>query len=598
MIPILYSENETAFESQGLGALPEATSCIVEEELNGAYTLSLKYPVNGKRFQDIQERRIIFAKPSPNQDPQPFRIFGSRKVINGVATYKANHISYDMSNYIVTPFYFNTIGEAFNQANGVLSYTIPTDIPFSLATDKQLSIPLSSDTPQTLRSILGGVEGSILDTYRGEWEFDRYTCYLHNRRGMDRGAVIRWGKNLTDYSQDVDWTNVYTHIYPYWKDDETGVIVTVEDQIVPVGGTFNFTKILPVDFSQDFEVAPTNAELLAAAQNYISNRDLGVPSDSKDISFVQLSKSPEYSEYLPLLERIDIGDSVKVIYERYGVSGMSRVVKATYNVLLDRYDTLTIGDVKASISDRIVEQEKKIEERPTRTIVEAITDALGKALVGGFGGAIRMLDTDLDGMPDTFYIADNPDPNLATKVWRWNYLGWAVSGNGYNGDYRMGATLEDGLLAEFVTAANLRAGTIESADNGDTFYLDLTNGVLRMKASSILIGNTNLNDAIAQSQQDIQSLFGEQSELQQYLYRDPSTGVITIGDANNEVRMVLLNNQLSFVTGPSSNPTVVAYFSDNKLKVDDISVASSIELGKWKIFTDSDDGFGIKWIGG
>lgn len=209
-----------------------------------------------------------------------------------------------------------------------------------------------------------------------------------------------------------------------------------------------------------------------------------------------------------------------------------------------------------------------------------------------------MLDTDLDGSPDTLYIADNKDPNLAVKVWRFNYLGWAASNNGYNGEFKMGATLEDGLLAETVTAANLKAGTIESADNGDTFYLDLSNGILRMKASSILIGDTDVATAILQSRNDIASLIGNEETLRQYLYRDPTTGVITIGDANSEVRMILINDRLSFVSGSASNPTVVAYFSDNRLKVNDISVATSIDLGKWKIFMDSSSMFGIKWIGG
>jgi len=91
------------------------------------------------------------------------------------------------------------------------------------------------------------------------------------------------------------------------------------------------------------------------------------------------------------------------------------------------------------------------------------------------------LDTNGDGNPDELYITDNADPSLAVKVWRFNYEGWAASKTGYNGPYIFGATLDDGLLANFVTAAQLVAGTIRSRD-GETFFLDLDNGVLEMKA--------------------------------------------------------------------------------------------------------------------
>ena len=79
------------------------------------------------------------------------------------------------------------------------------------------------------------------------------------------------------------------------------------------------------------------------------------------------------------------------------------------------------------------------------------------------------------------YIADHEDPSQAVKVWRFNYEGWAASKTGYNGPFVFGATLDSGLLANFVTAAQLVAGTIQSKD-GETFFLDLDNGILDIKA--------------------------------------------------------------------------------------------------------------------
>ena len=111
--------------------------------------------------------------------------------------------------------------------------------------------------------------------------------------------------------------------------------------------------------------------------------------------------------------------------------------------------------------------------------------SLTDAFIGTLGGCVRLIDTNGDNEPDELYIADNADPVLATKVWRFNYEGWAASSNGYNGPFTMGATLDGGILASAVTAANLTAGTIQSQD-GQTFYLNLDEGVLRIAALSAL----------------------------------------------------------------------------------------------------------------
>lgn len=136
----------------------------------------------------------------------------------------------------------------------------------------------------------------------------------------------------------------------------------------------------------------------------------------------------------------------------------------------------------SNLAQTIAQQQKEVEKKPDKTWFATAMEQAGKLLMGVKGGCVRVLDTDGDGMPDTLYVADNPDPNQAVKVWRFNYEGWAASDKGYNGPFKLAATLEQGLLAEAVTAAKLTAGTIQSADGGKTFFLDLDNGILRMNS--------------------------------------------------------------------------------------------------------------------
>lgn len=468
----LFDASETTFTANGKGVISDAVSCVVFQVLNGEYELQMEYPVSGIRFSDITSRSIIMAKPDKISDEQPFRIYRITKPLNGIVTIYARHLAYDMSGYAVTPFEAASLGLALV---GLKENATPT-CPFTFQTDKSVSSDFSVKVPKSLWSCLGGSEGSILDTYRGEWEFNGFSAYLHNRRGSNRGVSIRYGKNLTSYEQDINCENVYTAVYPYWSNGTE--LVTLTEKTISVEGTFDFVRVLSLDLSGAFQEKPTEAQLRTRAERYITENDIGVPDISWTVEFVQLEASEEYKDRA-ILEHISIGDTVTVEFEKYGVTATARAVEVEFNVLLDRYDSVTLGKVKTNMADTIATQQKEIESKPSVTLVEQIAQALSDSILNAVGGCVRILDTNNDGMADELYIADNPDPAQAVKVWRYNYQGWAASTHGYTGPFDMGATLDDGLLATFVTAAHLVAGTIQSAD-GTSFYLNLDENVLRM----------------------------------------------------------------------------------------------------------------------
>lgn len=468
----LFDASETTFTANGKGVISDAVSCVVFQVLNGEYELQMEYPVSGIRFSDITSRSIIMAKPDKISDEQPFRIYRITKPLNGIVTIYARHLAYDMSGYAVTPFEAASLGLALV---GLKENATPT-CPFTFQTDKSVSSDFSVKVPKSLWSCLGGSEGSILDTYRGEWEFNGFSAYLHNRRGSNCGVSIRYGKNLTSYEQDINCENVYTEVYPYWSNGTE--LVTLTEKTISVEGTFDFVRVLSLDLSGAFQEKPTEAQLRTRAERYITENDIGVPDISWTVEFVQLEASEEYKDR-EILEHISIGDAVTVEFEKYGVTATARAVEVEFNVLLDRYDSVTLGKVKTNMADTIATQQKEIESKPSVTLVEQIAQALSDSILNAVGGCVRILDTNNDGMADELYIADNPNPAQAVKVWRYNYQGWAASTHGYTGPFDMGATLDDGLLATFVTAAHLVAGTIQSAD-GTSFYLNLDENVLRM----------------------------------------------------------------------------------------------------------------------
>ncbi len=482
MKPILFPSTATEFNTQGLGVLTDAISCTVTEERNGAFELTMQYPDTGVNFDEITDRCIIYAIPSPYRAPQPFRIYRITRPMDGIIMVYAQHITYDLSGVPLNPFTAVNAPDALSK----LSLNAAVDSPFTFWTDKSTVASFAVSVPSSTRSVLGGSSGSILDVYGGEYEWDGFTVRLYGQRGYDNGVVISYGKNLTDIEQDRNISNVATGIYPYWTNAE-GTLVTCDPKIVNAPGTYDFTRVVPVDFSNDFETQPTPAQLRARAEKYVEDNKIGIPKTSITASFVQLEQFPEYEDFA-LLEKCDLCDTVTIRYPQLGVEAKAEIVKIETDVLLGRYNSVEIGDVRTNIADTIVGQQQEIKQKPSETYLREAVLALTETILGASGGAVRLLDTNNDGMPDTLYIADDPDPTKARKVWRFNHEGWGASKNGYNGPFSYGATLENGMVADFITAGTLNADLVNITNlisdhvvsrNG-RFEMDLWAAVLKL----------------------------------------------------------------------------------------------------------------------
>lgn len=485
---LLYPSTETEFQNNGLGALSDAISCTVTEERNGMYELEMQYPVSGSHYGEIANRAILFCKPDPYRDPQPFRIYRILKPISGRVTVYAQHISYDLSGVTVSPF---SAGSCAGALDGLKANAVPADMPFSFWTDKSTSGDFSVEAPSSLRSLLGGTEGSILDVYGGEYEFDRWTVKLWNRRGKDSGVTIRYGKNLTDLQQDENISNVATGIYPYWKGSD-GTLVEVPGKVVNAPGTYDFTRIIPVDFTTDFQEQPTSEQLQERAETYVESNNIGVPTVSLSVSFQPLEQTEEYKD-IALLERVNLCDTVTVEYPALGVSATAKCVKTVYDVLKGRYTSVELGEARTNIADTVAGQQQQIEKLPeSSAFQEAISNATGW-ITGNRGGYVVIRDSNGDRQPDEILIMDTPDIRTAQKVWRWNNGGLGYSSTGYNGSYTTAITQDGAIVASFMTAGILngniiKTGRIQGQTAGGPYFDLLANNGKGELAASILRG--------------------------------------------------------------------------------------------------------------
>ena len=470
----LYEANETEFNHNGLGVLSDAADAEVTEERNGAFELTMQYPSGGWLFSELKNRRIIYCPAYPGGTPQPFRIYRITKPMGGLVTVYAEHISYDLSGVMLSRFSAGSAAEAFAK---LPQYAVGNN-PFTFFTDKSTQAVFQVTAPASIRSKLGGSEGSLLDVYGGEYVFDGFTVKLLNERGQNRGVSIRYGKNLTDLTQEENIQSVYTGVYPYWAKEED--YFELPEKTVNSEGDFGFTRLMPLDLSSEFEEKPSAEQLRAKAQEYMKSNKIGVPKVSLTVSFFPLEQSEEYKD-LALLETVYLCDTVNVEFSALGVSATAKVVKTVYDVLRKRYRSIELGDAKSNIADTIVKQEQEIQKKPSYSALEDAIQNATNWITNGGGYIVAIKDE--AGNWKEIVSLDVNNLEQAKKVWRWNNGGFGFSATGYNGPYRLAITQDGAIVADFITVGTLTANIIKAGIlkslNGAT-EINMETGVARL----------------------------------------------------------------------------------------------------------------------
>lgn len=531
MIPILYDYAEKRFTTNGVGRLSDCISCTVTEERNGIYECEFKYPITGEHYSEIKEGMVIGVTHDESGDIQPFDIYAHQAPIDGVVTFNAHHVSYRLSNVVVMPFTASTPTAAFA---GIESNSANNN-PFIFWTDKTGSGEFKVEKPDYVRAVLGGQQGSVLDAFGGgDYEWDRFTVKLYAHRGSNTQVQIRYGKNLSDITEKTDTSDTYNAIVPFWLSSD-GTLVTLPEQVLiysgatlyqtnltthnqviirdhlgnPITVTYQQINAVPLDMSSDFQEQPTENELRTAAISKFNASQAWLPQQNIDVDFVQLWQTEEYKNYAPL-QRVKLCDTVSVFYDALGVNAVDmRVVKTVWNVLLDRYDSLELGQISSNLAQTITGPiESQLKDTVTKSMLSDSIQYATDLIRGGLGGYIVM-KPNAQGQPEELLIMDTPDINTAVNVWRWNLGGLGHSHSGYAGPFDDVAITQDGQInANMITTGRLnanyiRGGTLTLGGYNDTYgtlsVLNSTggtdgtwdnNGIWIRGSQSVIIGTT------------------------------------------------------------------------------------------------------------
>lgn len=475
MIPILYAASETDFTTNGIGLLTDAVSCTVTEERNGAYEATLIYPAKGHLAEYIAEDAIIKAKANDTDEPQLFRIYKSGKQIGSNTTWNAEHISYELTGNPVERFSISGVN-AEQALNRLLAAAVFKH-KYTAASDITTVNKTSIADVVSVRKALGGVEGSILDTWGGEYHFNNYRIELLKARGADNGVTIEYGKNLTDAKQERNIANIVTAIFPYAKytpeGEESEVYVSLKEKTLVHAGAadYAYKRCEIVDFSSEWESGTIITEdmLRAKAEVYLEKISTE-PDINITLSYAQLKKTKDYKN-IQVMESVALCDTVTVRIDKLQIEATAKIVKAKYDSLKERYDTMEIGSVRTNLTKQLTATQQEVTEsiKKNQTRAEQIKKQIEQTIVdvtaaitGNSGGYVVLYP---EKNPQEIYILDQPELSKAKNVWRWNLAGLGHSSTGVNGKFTTAITADGQIVANFITAgeltgAILKAGTV------------------------------------------------------------------------------------------------------------------------------------------
>lgn len=459
----IYDSKATKFDNNGLVVLNDCKSCTIEEELNGILELKLEYPMDNRgKWEKLLEGNIIKA------DGQLFRIYRKIKTLASIKV-NARHIFYDLlDNFLEDVRPTNLSGQS--ALDWILTHTQYTH-SFSSMGDVGGFNTKYFVRKNPVEAIMG--TDGIINTWGGELVRDNFTIKLLQARGVDRGVLVAYGKNVQGIEETLDIDGLCTRLMPLGKD----ALMLPEKYIdSPYINNFANPKVKVQEFSDIEDIAI----LRTSAAAYMLNNKIDIPQFNYKIDFLELSKTEEYKNYA-VLERVYLGDTVTIKHSKLNINLKAKVIKITKNVLTNRIEKIELGSFKPNLATSINNSIQTVKQEivNTKSSLQLAIDNATTQINSALGGYVIKRNGEL-------LIMDTEDPMTATKVWRWNVNGLGYSGTGYNGPFRTAMTADGHIVADFIDTGTLTASIIKSG----TLNADLINCLGTLSGANIRTSNT------------------------------------------------------------------------------------------------------------
>lgn len=351
----IYNVDNTNFSANG-NCILFPSSAVISVKINDYWQSEIVQPLDEEsRWKYIKEGAVL-KMPSFNGE-QLFRIKSVSKTDTEVTA-------------TAEPIFMDSMGDCFlvdvrptkktgQQALDIM--TAPNGKYHGQSNISTVNTAYYQDK-NLIEAINGDDENSFINRWGGEIEFDNFTIKINYRLGEDRGVELRYGKNIPvdGFAYEADISEVVTRIYPkayngYTMSGNGYVDSTLIDSYPTVHAasiTFSDVKMREDAGDDDEEngviICDNQAELDAALkQRCIDQFSTGIdqPKVTINADMVLLANTEQYKDY-QILETVSLGDTIHCVNSHLGIKYDARVIALTYDSVLKRVESVTIGDTE------------------------------------------------------------------------------------------------------------------------------------------------------------------------------------------------------------------------------------------------------------
>ena len=314
--------------------LHEATSAIIKEQMNGDFTLTVRYPITDSEIYQLFREDMLIKAPAPVIGPQLFRI--KKPVENDDhLEITAYHITDDVMQRSINPLSVNkqSCWQALSQLVQVAKSPIND---FSFTSDITDRRTINTKEVETLYSVLMDGAHSIVGTWEGEMVRDNFAISIKRNRGEDRGVIISTHKNLKSYQRTKNSQNVVTRIHAKstfkaeGAKEDTTIAITVDSPLI---GAYPYIN----ERSYTNNNIQTVEELTKWASAKFTNEHIDKATDAIKIEAYELDG-----------QTVHMGDTVNLKSYKHNVDVYKKAIAYEYDCLANNgqgaYLTITFDD--------------------------------------------------------------------------------------------------------------------------------------------------------------------------------------------------------------------------------------------------------------
>lgn len=342
----LYNADPKGVVTSRVCPLPDLRSATVRREVNGEYSLTAALPRGAYGEDEIQLGRAIKATVNEAGKEQYFIIKRRARSLNGDMQIYAEHQSYYFCGVIIKS------GQANRNLNPAVVFTSLRSHAWPSVSDLctwtySRSSALRASFPERPApiSLMDALKTFMVGAAGGELIFDGFDVEYTEQMGVDNGAFYRYGVNLTDMESEDILDGYASGIFPFWgrQGDASRPMTTLQEGVFPYSGTFPLQVFMPVDLTDRFETQPSQADLLAAAQEYAAlNAPTGVPIS------IRASRARVEGD-----TAVDLGDTVRVVNTPWGVDQKTRIFALNFDALQGRVIDVQFGSVNPGFAGAV-----------------------------------------------------------------------------------------------------------------------------------------------------------------------------------------------------------------------------------------------------